>query len=224
MTAPPQSANMRPAQATTQRGASSYASAPGTRPTAKRTSKNPAAVMTRPSATAALGESDVAFTDLVGRLGAGADQAPDAILAAGHVGLALPRESGGPDPDAAHASRELAGRVDPRRAVHQAHLVHARARAHRVVDGEHGQQVLAERVLGERAVAVLLGHVGEDAPQVQRLEALGGGGRRRRREAGEGEAEQRASTNARPRCGAATGPPRGRSAGRPGGSGPAGGP
>jgi len=49
-------------------------------------------------------------------------------------------------------------------------------------------------------------------------------GHRRGREAGENQAEHRASTNARPRCGAATGPPRGRSAVRSGGSGLAGGP
>ena len=62
MIAPPQSANMSPAQAATQGGASSDCSAPGTTPTERRTMKVPAAMKMRPSATAALGESGVELT------------------------------------------------------------------------------------------------------------------------------------------------------------------
>src|SRR5215470_5381861 len=93
--------------------------------------------------------------------GAGTGEPPGAVLTAGHVGLALPRERRCPDADAAQAPRDLTGGVDPGRPVHHPHFVEANARADRVVEREHRQELLVDRGLVDGAVAILLGDVRE---------------------------------------------------------------
>src|SRR5262245_11457217 len=56
-----------------------------------------------------------------------ADQAPDRTLPSRHLRLPLPRQHGDPADDG-QAAVDLAGRVDPRVAVHELHLIDADAR------------------------------------------------------------------------------------------------